>query len=108
MRREKVACLCGDAHDGAVMSYDAFIYVLLRTAADCDGSFRTAFLANPGGTLAAVNHGFRSENLGNEEITLPERGEAQDLLANFLPDYDGTKMARMKVRFNWTMPFTAP
>jgi len=100
-----MACLCGDAHQNAVMTYDAFIYVLLRTAADSDGTFRAAFLDDPKGKLAAANHEFSAEHLGRERITLPSNEEAQALLADYLPDYDGTKMARLKVRFNWTMPF---
>jgi hypothetical protein len=86
------------------MNYDAFIYVLLRTAADNDGSFRTAFLADPAGVLGNAHHEFRSSYLGDEDLTLPTQAEARALLADYLPDYDGTKGARMNVRFNWTWP----
>jgi hypothetical protein len=88
------------------MSYDAFIYVLLRTAADSEELFRTAFYADPVGTLDAANHEFMLDNLDGETLTLPSKDDAQALLADYLPDYDGTKMARMRVRYNWTLPFT--
>lgn len=102
-----MACLNGDDHDNSVMSYDAFIYVLLRTAADYDASFRTAFHQDPEATLASANHGFNRSNLGGDTLTLPTREEAQNLLNDYLPDYEGTKMAKMKVRFNWTLPESA-
>ena len=102
-----MACLCGDTQDGAVMSYDAFIYVLLRTAADDDESFRGAFYDDPAGTMNAANHELVIKNLRGETLTLPSQADARALLADYLPDYDGTKMARMNVRFNWTLPFEA-
>jgi len=101
-----MACLCGDTHEDAVMSYDAFVYVLLRTAADYDGSFRTAFQKDPEGVLALANHGFARRHLGNETLTLPSQEDAQALLTNYLPDYDGTKTAVHHVRFDWDMRST--
>ena len=71
-----MACLCGVTQNGAVMSYDAFVYVLLRTAADSDGSFRTEFLADPGRSLSAAGHDFNLANLGSETLSLPSRDEA--------------------------------
>lgn len=102
-----MACLCGDTHEDAVMSYDTFIYVLLRTAADNDGSFRTAFQANPESTLALANHEIALENLGSETLTLPSQEDAQALLANYLPDYDGTRTSPMNIRFNWSIQSTS-
>jgi len=104
---EDMACLCGDSHEDSVLSYDAFVYLLLRTASDNDDSFRTAFYADPESTLGRAGHAFRSQHLGSETLTLPSREDAQTLLADYLPDYDGTKLARMKVRFNWTLPDSA-
>ena len=97
-----MSCLCGIIEDGAVMEYHAFIYVLLRTAADDDDdTFRNAFHDDPVGTLSAVGHSFSTTNLGGQSLTLPTKADAQSMLENFLPDYDGPRGEPMNVDFNW-------
>ena len=92
-----MACLIHPNLDDAVMTYDAFMYVLMRTAADDDeGTFRTAFENDPGGTLAKANHAFNYD-LQDPEMTLPSREDAQAMLRDYLHDYDGSRMSVRKI-----------
>lgn len=101
-----MACLFDENTDDAVMTYDAFIYTLLRTAADEDGSFREAFHADPEACLAQANHRINLSNLpGDKELKLPSMEDAQTILKDYLTDYDGQRLALVKVVYNIAQPF---
>ena len=92
-----MGCLIHPDLDDAVMTYDAFMYVLLRTAADDDdGTFRNAFESDPGETLAQANHAFNSD-LQDPNMQLPSRADAQAMLRDYLHDYDGSRAAVRRV-----------
>ena len=95
---ENIRCLFGITLDDAVMSYDAFVYLLLRIATDddCD-SFRRAFDADYEAILKAAGHEINLEVLGDERIEMPSKEDAQKLLRTYLIDYDG---ARNQPRIN--------
>ena len=105
-----MACLFGSRHNGALMNHDAFIYVLLRLAAEDEtgGTFRTAFEADPVGTLAAANHVIDLAPLHGAILTLPTKAHAAELLAAFLPDYDDTVMSGQGTVHDWVLPGQSP
>ncbi len=95
-----MSCLIDYDLDDAVMSYDAFLYVLRKTAADDDaGTFRTAFESDPEGTLAAASYSINAANL-DPAMRLPSRDDAQSMLDQYQLDHDGAQASLRKVPRN--------
>ncbi len=81
--------------EGSVMTYDGFMHILQKVAAD-DDAFRRDFEADPEGTMSAAGHEL---DLGkyhySSAISLPTAAQAQGLLRGYLTDYEGDRKAGM-------------
>ena len=87
---ESINCIFGLTLDKAVMSYDAFIYLLLRLATDDDAdSFRCALETNPTEVLEKAGHEINVANLGVGGLVMPSKEETRMFLRDYLLDYDG-------------------
>ena len=96
-----VNCLFGltmqeDANvDGPVMTYDGFIHILQKVAAD-DDSFRADFEADPVKTMEAAGHEISLDRYDySPTMQLPTAAEAQNILQGYLTDYEGDRKAGM-------------
>lgn len=88
--------MAADAEDdGPVMTYDGFMHILQKVAAD-DESFRTEFEADPAATMEAAGYEIDLSRYDySATIQLPTAAAAQNILQDYLTDIAGDRLAGM-------------
>ncbi len=81
--------------DGPVMTYDGFMHILQRVAAD-DDTFRSDFEADPVRTMDAAGHELDLDRYDySTGIQLPTAADARNILQGYLTDIEGDRLAGM-------------